>query len=82
MLGRWLYWTGSEKGSVEGSCEHGNNISGSVKFGEVLEQLSCHLLLKKKDPAPWIQVVPDSEHKMGLHASERTAEKNKSILKR
>jgi hypothetical protein len=32
---------------VEGSCEHGNEPSGSVKFGEILEQLHKWGLLKK-----------------------------------
>jgi hypothetical protein len=34
------------------SCEHGNEISGSIKSGEFLDRLSNHLLLNK-DPAPW-----------------------------
>jgi hypothetical protein len=37
---------------VAGSCEHGNEPSGSIKGGEFLDQLSdCQLL--KKDSAPW-----------------------------
>jgi hypothetical protein len=38
---------------MEGSCEHGNKPSGSVKFWEILEQLSDWRLLKR-DSAPWI----------------------------
>jgi hypothetical protein len=32
---------------VKGSCEHGNESSDSVKFWEILEQLSDWRLLKK-----------------------------------
>jgi hypothetical protein len=35
-----------------GSCEHGNEPSGSLKEGEFLGQLSDFWLLKK-DSAPW-----------------------------
>jgi hypothetical protein len=28
---------GSGEGPVEGSCEHGNETSGSIKFWEILE---------------------------------------------
>jgi hypothetical protein len=36
---------------VAGCCEHGNEPSGSIKGGELLDQLSdCQLL---KDYAPW-----------------------------
>jgi predicted deacylase len=38
---------------VEGSCEHGNELSGSIKCWEILEWLSDWQLLKK-DSAPWI----------------------------
>jgi hypothetical protein len=30
-------WIGSEYGLVEGSCEHGNELSSSIKCWEVLE---------------------------------------------
>jgi hypothetical protein len=37
---------------VAGSSEHGNELLGSIKGGEFLDQLSdCQLL--KKDSAPW-----------------------------
>jgi hypothetical protein len=32
---------------VEGSCEHGNELSGSIKCWEVLEGLHNYRLLKK-----------------------------------
>jgi hypothetical protein len=36
----------------QGSCEHGNELSDSIKGRELLDQLSdCQLL--KKDSAPW-----------------------------
>jgi hypothetical protein len=35
-----------------GTRECGNEPSGSIKYGELLDWLkTCHLL--KKDPAPW-----------------------------
>jgi hypothetical protein len=37
---------------VTGSCEHGNQPSGSTKDGGFLAQLSDYQLLKK-DSAPW-----------------------------
>ena len=39
--------SGSGKGLVEDSCEHGNKPSGSIKYWEVLEWLSSWQLLKK-----------------------------------
>jgi hypothetical protein len=39
-----------------GSCEHGNEPSGSIKCWEVLEWLSDWRLLKK-DSAPWNYLV-------------------------
>jgi hypothetical protein len=38
---------GLEKGQVEGSCERGNEPSGSIKRWEVLEWLHNWQLLKK-----------------------------------
>jgi hypothetical protein len=32
----YLKRTGSGQGSVEGSCEHGNELSGSIEFWEIL----------------------------------------------
>jgi hypothetical protein len=37
----------SRLGAVEGSCEHGNEPSGSIKCWEVLEWLHNWQLLKK-----------------------------------
>jgi hypothetical protein len=39
--------SGSESEPVEGSCEHGNEHSGSIKCCEVLEYLHNWQLLKK-----------------------------------
>jgi hypothetical protein len=41
---------------VEGSCEHGNGPSGSIKCWEILEQL-CNWRLLKKDSAPRSSLV-------------------------
>jgi hypothetical protein len=37
---------------MEGSCEHGNEPSGFIKYWEILEQFSDWWLLKKAS-APW-----------------------------
>jgi hypothetical protein len=39
---------------VEGSCEHGNELSGSIECWGTLEWLRNWRLLKK-DSAPWSQ---------------------------
>jgi hypothetical protein len=44
--------SGSGQEAVSGSCEHGNEPSGSTKGGEFLGYLSDYQLLKK-DSAPW-----------------------------
>jgi hypothetical protein len=38
---------GSGYGLVVGSCEHGNELSGSKVGGEFLDQLTNYYLLKK-----------------------------------
>jgi hypothetical protein len=40
-------WIDLAQGLVEGSCEHGNEPSGSIKCWEVLERLHNSQLLKK-----------------------------------
>jgi hypothetical protein len=37
---------------VAGCCEYGDEPSGSIKYGEFLEQLMTFYLLRK-DSAPW-----------------------------
>jgi hypothetical protein len=54
-----VVWTGLmwlRKGtSVEGSCEHGNEPSGSTKCWKILEQLRDWPLLKKDSaPQSWL----------------------------
>jgi hypothetical protein len=52
MEGCRLDLSGSEKGPMEGSCEHGNEPSGSMKYWAFLEWVSnCWLL--KEDSAPY-----------------------------
>jgi hypothetical protein len=41
---------------MAGTCECGNEPSGSIKFGEYLDWLRTGWLLKK-DSAPWIKQV-------------------------
>jgi hypothetical protein len=50
---RWYGFDGFGSGSVpeEGSCEHDNELSGSIKFWEFLESLH-NLQLLKKGSAP------------------------------
>jgi hypothetical protein len=50
----WDVWAGSiwfRMGAVDGSCEHGNEPSGSIKW-EILKQLHIWRLLKKVS-SPW-----------------------------
>jgi hypothetical protein len=37
---------------VVGSCEHGNEPSGSIKGGEFLDKMSDYKLINR-DSAPW-----------------------------
>jgi hypothetical protein len=46
----WVEWTGLiclGQGPVEISLDHGDELSGSIKYWEVLEQLYNWLLLEK-----------------------------------
>ena len=45
-------WTGLGQGQLAGSCECGNEYSGSINCCEYLVQLQTGQILKK-DPAPW-----------------------------
>jgi hypothetical protein len=51
---RWygLDSSDSGEGPMEGSCEHDKELSGSIKFWEILEYLRDWQLLKKGS-APW-----------------------------
>jgi hypothetical protein len=51
---------------VVGSCEHGNELSGSVKCGEFLEITSGYQL-RKKDSAMWIFYYYNDLDKQGSH---------------
>jgi hypothetical protein len=48
--------SGSGWGSVMGYCEHGSEPLGSVKGGELLDQLRDNQLLIK-DSAPWSLLI-------------------------
>ena len=52
MWGHGLDRSGSGQGQVMGTCECGNEPSGSIKCGEFLERLRTGRLLKN-DSAPW-----------------------------
>jgi len=52
MLGYGLDRAGSGWGQVAGTCECGNEPSGSIQFGEFLDKLQTSWLLKK-DSAAW-----------------------------
>jgi hypothetical protein len=40
--------SGSGRGPVAGSCEHGNETASAIKGGEFLDQLNNYYLLNKK----------------------------------
>jgi hypothetical protein len=46
--------------SVSGSCEHGNEPSGSMKGGEFLDYMNDYLFLKRTS-SPWSQVSSNRE---------------------
>ena len=52
MWGYGLDRADSGQGQVAGTCECGNEPSGSIKCGEFLEQVRTGQLLKK-GPTPW-----------------------------
>ena len=52
MWGYGMDRYGLREGQVQGTCDCGNELSGSIKCGEFLDQLSTGQLLKK-DSAPW-----------------------------
>jgi hypothetical protein len=43
-----LVASGLGQGPVAGCCEHGNELSGSIKGGEFIDYLSDFWLLKKE----------------------------------
>jgi hypothetical protein len=47
FLGHGQAWSGSGEEEVAGFCEHGNELSGSIKYGKFFEYLSTCWLLKK-----------------------------------
>jgi hypothetical protein len=47
MVWTFIDYSGSRYGAVEGSCEHGNEPSGFIKFWEVIEWLHNWRLFKK-----------------------------------
>ena len=49
MEGHLFDWSGLGKEQVEGSCEHGNEIPGSIKFGEFLDWLKASELLAPEE---------------------------------
>ena len=47
-----LLWSGSGQGQVADTCRRGNKHSGSIKCGELLDQLRT-AQFQKQDSAPW-----------------------------
>jgi hypothetical protein len=43
----WTESSGPQQGAVTGSCEHGSELSESIKKGEFLEQFSDYQIIKK-----------------------------------
>ena len=58
MWGYGLDRAGSGQGQVAGTCDCGNDPSGSIKCGEFLDQLRTGQLLKK-NYAPWSKYVSE-----------------------
>ena len=56
MWGYGMDRAGSRQGQVAGTCECGNELSDSIKWGELLDQLQTGQLLKM-DSAPWSKQV-------------------------
>jgi hypothetical protein len=54
--GAWIGLSWLRIGQVAGTCECGNEPSGSTKCGEFLDKLQVGELLKK-DSAPWSKYV-------------------------
>lgn len=50
-----LDWSDSGRGQVRGGCEYGNEISGSIKFGELIDQPRNYWLFKKVSSS-WSQL--------------------------
>ena len=70
----WVYGmdgSGSGQGQVEGTCECGNEPSGSIQCGEFLDQLRTGQLFKKNSaPCSWLVIsfkysAVKQLHKMG-----------------
>ena len=51
MLENGLDRAGSEQGEEAGICEGGNEPTGSIKYGEFLDQLKTGQLAKKSSAA-------------------------------
>jgi hypothetical protein len=60
MWGYELERSVSRQGQVAGTCECGNEPSGSIKCGEFLDYLRTGYLFKK-DPAAWSKYVLGSK---------------------
>jgi hypothetical protein len=46
--------SGSGQGAVEGPCEHGNEILGSIMCWEVLEQLHTGIFSRRACSSMWL----------------------------
>jgi hypothetical protein len=70
---RWygMESSGSRETAEEGSCEDGNEPSGSIKCWEILERLSSWRLLKK-NPAPYCLLFVNFVSNRNLLASLTT----------
>ena len=71
MWGYRLDLTGSGQGQVAGTCECGNELSGSIKCREFLDQLRTDQFLKK-DCTPW--------SKYGFSAVRLEEHKNRQVI--
>jgi hypothetical protein len=50
---------------MPGSCECGNETSGSIKCGEFLDQLMTYEMVKNPAPCSYIVICVHTKHKAG-----------------
>ena len=65
---------GPGQGQVAEACECGNGHSGSIKCGEILDQLQTSQLLKK-DSVPWSKLVKENQARCIDDLDHRSAAK-------
>ena len=82
---RRLDWFCSDQGQVAGCCEQGNELQGSIQFGEFFDQVK-NVYVLKKDFVPYSQlasyfvcVFVSCFYFLGSHRYQHKATQNRSI---